>query len=102
MYSPADNCQDGPDRKAHGDLPMLAYDTQLLSLPFFVSLLFFAGRFPRSFCYAVVFANFFPQIFQHRLKISNLIVKKLVNLWYINIPKKVSLTLSLLVLNSTT
>jgi hypothetical protein len=26
MYSPADGCQDGPDRKAHGDLPMLEYD----------------------------------------------------------------------------
>lgn len=25
MYSPADNCAEGPDRKAHGDLPMLEY-----------------------------------------------------------------------------
>jgi len=32
MYSPADNCQDGPDRKAHGDLPMLAWYIQQLGL----------------------------------------------------------------------
>jgi hypothetical protein len=32
MYSPADNCQDGADRKAHGDLPMLAWYIQQLGL----------------------------------------------------------------------
>jgi len=32
MYSPADNCQDGPDRKAHGDLPLLQWYIQQLAL----------------------------------------------------------------------
>jgi len=32
MYSPADNCADGPDRKAHGDLPLLAWYIQQIGL----------------------------------------------------------------------